>query len=69
MAWRGALILMREAARGFQEGRHHRQPGLRSDAGCSMSAKSLAKYPRGSILNDILHPLIAAGAGASAPRW
>jgi hypothetical protein len=34
-----------------------------------MSAKSLAKYPRGSILKNILHPLSAAGAGTCAPRW
>jgi hypothetical protein len=32
-----------------------------------MSAKSLAKYPQGSILRDILHPLGTAGAGTSAP--
>ena len=33
----------------------------------SMSAKSLAKYPQGSILRDIIHPPGAAGAGTSAP--
>ena len=31
-----------------------------------MSAKSLAKYPQGSILKDILHPRGAAGAGIRA---
>jgi hypothetical protein len=35
----------------------------------SMSAKSLAKYPEGSILKNILHARGAAGARPSAPRW
>ena len=34
-----------------------------------MSAKSLAKYPQGGILRDILHPYGAAGMGPSAHRW
>jgi hypothetical protein len=33
-----------------------------------MSAKSLAKYPQGSILKDILHPHNAAGTGTDTRR-
>ena len=42
------------------------QPGVVRRA--SMSAKSLAKYPQGSILRDIIHPPGPAGAGTFAFR-